>query len=146
MLPDQPGALPHLMVTAGKEGKIYLIDRDDLGAYQRCGPSCDDVGQVTPAGTITGGSFGAPGYFNNLVYSQGPGDVLKAFQLSNGLHAYDALDLSRELYAVKFTVPTVASGNVYVGTQSSPAVFGHLPRPVQTTATAFAQGVRGLSI
>ncbi|PYM38808.1 MAG: pyrrolo-quinoline quinone [Candidatus Rokuibacteriota bacterium] len=200
LLPDQSGARPHLMVTAGKEGKIYLLDRDDLGAYQRCGPSCDDVAQVTAAGTIAGGSFGAPGYFNSLVYYQGPGDVLKAFQLSNGLlsvspasqsttpfgfpgstpsisangssnaivwtlqvdayasggpailHAYDALDLSRELYAsnqtpadqlggaVKFTVPTVANGRVYVGTQSSLAVFGPLPRPVQTTAKASAQG------
>jgi hypothetical protein len=200
LLPDQPGARPHLMVTAGKEGKVYLIDRDDLGAYQRCGPSCDDVVQVTPAGTIAGGLFGTPSYFNNLVYYQGPGDVLKAFPLSNGLlslspasrsstpfgfpgstpsisangssnaivwtlqvdayatggpailHAYDALDLSRELYAsnqtpgdqldgaVKFTVPTVANGKVYVGTQSSIAAFGPLPRPVETTTTARAQG------
>ncbi len=175
LLPDQPGARPHLMAAAGKEGSIYLIDRDDLGAYQRCGTTCDDVVQVTPLGSP---SFGAPAYFNTRVYYQGVGDVLKAFELGDGflspvsqsttqfgypgstpsvsangstnaivwalevnsstavLHAYDALDLSRELYAssqvpadqldggVKFAVPTVANGKVFVGTQSSLSVFG----------------------
>jgi hypothetical protein len=188
LLPDQPGAQPHLMVTAGKEGKIYLINRDDLGVYQRCGTTCDDVVQVTPLGSA---AFGLPAYFNDRLYYQGAGGVLKAFQLSNGrlstlpvsqtstpfgwppatpsvsangvsdaivwalevarfhaiLHAYDALDLSRELYAssqtpadqlgvgVKFAVPTVANGKVYVGTESDLTVFGLLQATGGSAAT-----------
>ena len=30
VLPDQPGALPHLLVTGTKEGRIYLLNRDSL--------------------------------------------------------------------------------------------------------------------
>jgi hypothetical protein len=30
LLPDQPGATPHLAVAAGKDGFMYLIDRDSL--------------------------------------------------------------------------------------------------------------------
>ena len=56
------------------------------------------------------------------------------------LHAYDARDLSRELYnstqaaggrdsfgaGNKFVVPTIVNGRVYVGTGSGVAVFGRL--------------------
>ena len=183
LLPDQPGTRPHLLLAAGKTGAIYLINRDNLGGYQECGATCDNVVQVLPDGTISG-VLGTPAYFNGLVYYQGQGDPLMAFQLANGqlsrapvaqsstlfgfpgstpsisangarsgivwtvqtdayatggpavLHAYEAANVTHELYnssqtpadqldgAVKFSVPTIANGKVYVGTQRSLAVFG----------------------
>jgi hypothetical protein len=56
------------------------------------------------------------------------------------LHAYDARDLSRELYnssqaaagrdafgaGNKFITPTIVNGRVYVGTQNGVAAFGGL--------------------
>ena len=83
LLPDQPGAHPHLMVETGKQGRIYLIDRDDMGQYRRCGPACDDVLQIVNNG-ITG-VHSTPAFFDSRVYYQGSGDVLKAFQVVDGM-------------------------------------------------------------
>jgi hypothetical protein len=33
VLPDQPGATPHMAVAAGKDGNMYLMNEDHLGGY-----------------------------------------------------------------------------------------------------------------
>ena len=86
VLPDAAGsaAHPHLLVGAGKEGRIYLVDRDNLGGYN---PGGDRVVQEF-YGLVGGGqngSFDTPVYFNNLLYYWATGDSLKAFTLTNGV-------------------------------------------------------------
>ena len=187
LLPPSAGDAdhPNLLIGAGKEGKIYLIDANNMGHYN---PTTDQVVQETSAGFI-GGSFGTPAYFNGTFYYGGIGDYLKAFTVANAafstvpvsqspnkigftgttpsvsaegnlngivwaldnsafgskapavLYAYDASNLSNVLYtsaqaaggrdqagaAVKFTVPTVINGKVYVGGGSSLTIYGLLP-------------------
>jgi len=185
LLPDQPGSpYPHLLVQAGKEGTIDLVNRDNMGHFN---PVNDDqIVQTLPF--IIGGLFGGPAFWNNNAYFGGINDNLKDFtydpqaQLlstsptsqsaetftfpgptpaisSNGvedgivwivetdnangglavLRAYNASDLSVELYnslqnpsrdsagnAVKFVVPTVADGQVFVAAQNQVAMYGLL--------------------
>jgi len=92
------------------------------------------------------GSFGYPGT-NPVVSANGTSNgIVWALQTdqygSNGpatLHAYDATSVNNELYntnqnssrdnpggAVKFTVPTIANGRVYVPTSSQLSVYGLL--------------------
>ncbi len=83
VLPDQKGPYPHLGITGGKEGMIYLVNRDNLGQYNSI---TDQVVQEEPFDPtknvrIAGGAT----YWNNLVYFGGVGQPVKAFSLINGV-------------------------------------------------------------
>jgi len=87
LLVDQPGPNPHELITAGKGGTIYVINRDNMGHYNSGSDSqiIQALVDVLPHGTIVEGNFSAPVFFNNYVYFCAVNDNLKAFQLSNGL-------------------------------------------------------------
>jgi chitodextrinase len=190
LLPDLPsGPNPRLLVQAGKEGKIYLINRDTGSMGQFC-TACTtgDTQIVQELPNAVGGMWDSPTYWNGNLFFGGAGDSLKAFSFNAGssgvlslaptsqtnagfgfpgttpsvsasgstngilwaidtnscgplnncsaggpaiLHAYDATNLNTELWnssgvaadkagnAVKFTVPTIANGKVYIGTRGS---------------------------
>src|SRR5262249_15700331 len=91
VLPDQPGAYPHLLVGAGKDGRSFLINRGGMGGLNNPPDGPDLIVQELPNNTISGGSWDTPAYFDAgdpngpWVYYGGNGDNLKAFQLTNGL-------------------------------------------------------------
>ncbi|MGH9572272.1 MAG: pyrrolo-quinoline quinone, partial [Candidatus Acidiferrales bacterium] len=87
-LVDSGGVTRHLAVGAGKDGYIYVVNRDSMGKfnansdtaiYQKLNdPSGDGSGS-----TVVGAVFSMPAYFNNTVYYGGSGDNLKAFTIAN---------------------------------------------------------------
>jgi hypothetical protein len=186
ILIDQPsGPVPHLLIGGGKDGVLYMVNRDTLGGFD---PAANHVVQPLNVGQ---GIFATSAFWNNSLYIAGKGGTLKQFTFdpnmglfgispahasansfgfpgatpsvsstgdsTNGivwaldnhsyctqqapaclpsvLHAYDAANVGTELWnssqaagnrdqagnAVKFTVPTVANGKVYVGTRGNNA-------------------------
>jgi hypothetical protein len=191
LLPDQAGATVHELIQVGKNGRIEVLNRDDLGGFNT---SYNNVTQEI--GGQINGLWSTPAYWNGNVYFWGNGDRLKQFALVNGqlsltptasasvssgfpgaspvissngtangvlwavrsdgytsnspaiLYAYQATSVGTELYdstqnptrdtlgkAVKFVVPVVTNGKVYVGAQSEVDVFGLIASNAGTVPT-----------
>lgn len=178
-LNDAQGIARSLVVGAGKDRNIYVLDASNLGKFN---PAKDGIYQQLSS-ALPGGVWSSPAWFNGTLYYGDQGQQLKAFHVVNGLfqtpasshsahsfvypgatpsisangtsngivwaaentspatlHAYDATDLSKELYnsnqaangrdhfgsGNKFIVPTVVNGKVYVGTTNGVGALGLL--------------------
>jgi hypothetical protein len=89
LLPDQTGVHPHLALSAGKNGTIYVVDRDNMGHYRSAndGQIVQTIVNSFPGGTFITGNFKAPVYWNGYLYFSADADYIKAFRISNGLIA-----------------------------------------------------------
>jgi len=76
---DSAGATRHLMLAAGKDTNLYLLDRDNMGKFNANGNSA--IYQEL-SGALSGGSFSAPVYFNGSIYLAGNGSPLKQFKFA----------------------------------------------------------------
>jgi hypothetical protein len=81
---DGSGTTRHLAVGAGKDGNIYLVNRDSMGRFS---PNSDAAiyQELTEdaTGALGGAVFGMPAYFNGTLYYGAVNDALKAFPLIN---------------------------------------------------------------
>ena len=113
LLPDEAGSAshPHLMVGAGKEGRIYLLDRDNMGKWQ----AGSDSQIVFSMAKAIGPLFGNPAYFNKNVYFCGSGDSLKAIALSNGTFVMPPGSKSQAEFDYPGCVPTVSASGTSNG-------------------------------
>jgi hypothetical protein len=70
----------NLAVGAGKDGNIYVVNRNNMGKFS---PSANNVYQEL-AGAVPNGVWGVPAYFNNTVYYCDVNATLKSFSIANG--------------------------------------------------------------
>ena len=104
MLVDQPtGSYPHLLITAGKNGTIYVVNRDNMGKYNANNDNqiVQSLPGVLPNGSAESGNFSTPVFFNSYVYFGAINDTIKAFQLTNGLLAATPASQTATLYQVR---------------------------------------------
>ena len=114
VLYDVNGA--HLMTSAGKEGRIYILNRDNLGHYT---PNADTGAvQTIPAGAdgIATGLFGCPAFFNSAVngptlYFASVSDHMRAFVLdpSTGKITGAANSQSVETFSYPGATPSISA-------------------------------------
>ncbi len=196
LLPSS-SSLPPVTVGGGKDGNIFVVNRENMGGYLPLPGGSNNVIQTVQTGVPLqyDNIFSTPVFWNNTLYYHCNQDVLRAYtwnpgsstapittpptlgtitysmhgataslsangtahgiiwdidnsayvSLGNGtnpsvLHAYDASNVTTELYnssqagtrdtagyALKFTVPTIANGKVFVPTSNELDIYGLLP-------------------
>lgn len=124
-------------------GNVYFLG---VGDFLKAFSVTNGMLSTSPT-SLAPTTFGYPGATPSISASGTTHAIVWALQndaAGSGpavLHAYDATNVATELYnsnqaagsrdaagvAVKFTVPTVVNGKVYVGTSSELDVFGLLP-------------------
>lgn len=87
LLPDQPGAHPHLALLVSKARAIFLLDRDRLGNYTPNGPDriVQVIGDEHADTDWCIGTCGGPAYYEGprgpLVFNVLAQDALRAYRL-----------------------------------------------------------------
>lgn len=82
ILPDQGGQHTHVALAVGKEGTIYVLDRDKMGHF--CSGCTKDT-QIIEELPSFAPETGALVYWSNAVYTSGAGSLIKALPMSNGI-------------------------------------------------------------
>lgn len=117
LLPDQPGRFPHELLGAGKQGEIYMLNRDQftIGDNHFDATNVHDFVAQTNLGKIAN-SFDTPAYFNGRIYYAGGNDYLKAIALTNGLLAGKGVLTNRtRKFATHGATPSVSANGVKSG-------------------------------
>lgn len=113
LLPDDVGsaAHPHLLAGAGKEGRLYLLDRDQMGHFN----AADDSQIVQSIAGALGPMYGGAAYLNQTLFFAGANDALKAFAVSNGQIAPEPMSQSFQIFSELGAAPAVSSNGAANG-------------------------------
>ena len=111
-LTDANGATKHLAVGSGKDAKIYVLDRDNMGKFNAGG---DSIYQEITGALASEGEYAKPSYFNNTVYYGAVGDNLKAFPISSARLATTPASHSATQFGYPGTTPSISANGAMNG-------------------------------
>ncbi len=114
VIPDTD-ATTHLLLQAGKEGKIYLLNRENLGSYHTPDQVVQELANGTTSSSWGAGLWGLPAYWNKTVYYPGRNAPLQAFALRNGLLSTTPTSTTTELLSYPAPTPSVSANGTENG-------------------------------
>lgn len=108
LLPDQPGAHSHLIVSGAKSGTIYLMDRDNMGHF---GHEEDPVVQTLRAALPKIDSTAAywEGLQGRWLYINGVGGPLQQYSVTDGRLSSTPVFQSDELFGYPGSTPAISA-------------------------------------
>jgi hypothetical protein len=110
-LTDGSGTVHHLAIGAGKDGIIYVVNRDNMGKFN----SGSDAIYQEISSALTGGVYSTPAYFNNTVYYGPVNSPVRAFPISNALLATSSSSQSSTSLGYPGGTPSVSANGTSNG-------------------------------
>ena len=110
VLPDQASGIKRPLVQVGKSGRIYILDRDNMGGFN---PSRTSDPQQQ--GALGGQLFGLPAYWNGHLYFWIGGSRLRSYSFANGALSTGPTSTSAETAAFPGATPSVSSNGTNNG-------------------------------
>ncbi len=114
LLPDQAdanGTTRHLAVGAGKDGNLYVVNRDSMGKFNS---SSDNTWQEL-VGVLGEGVWSTPAYFNGSIYYGPQSGPMVAFTLSNARLSSQPTSQTSTTFAYPGTCPVVSANGTTNG-------------------------------
>ena len=108
LLPDMTdgtSSVRHLAVGAGKDGKLYVVDRDNMGKFN---PAKNSIWQEIDS-VLGGPIFSSPAYYNGNLYYGAVGGTLEALGISAARVATTPTSQSPETFGYPGTSPVVSA-------------------------------------
>jgi outer membrane protein assembly factor BamB len=140
-LTDSAGTVRHLAVGAGKDGNLYVVNRDSMGKFSL---GSNNIWQQL-SGVLGAGIWSTPAWFNGSVYYGPNGGNLLAFPVS-GARLASPSSSSSHRFGYPGTAPAVSAngssnGIVWVHENTSPALLhaydaGNLARELYNSSQA----------
>jgi hypothetical protein len=123
-LTDGNGNVRHLSVGAGKDGHIYVVNRDAMGKFNA---GSNNIYQEL-SGVLGGGIFSMPAYFNGTLYYGAVGDAIKAFKITNAMLATGPASQTSNTFRYPGTTPSISANGtshaiVWAAENTTPAVL-----------------------
>jgi len=123
-LSDGAGNTMHLAVGAGKDGNLYVVNRDSMGKFT----SNNSLLYQELAGQLSGGVFSMPAYFNGTVFYGSVGNPIQKFPLTNAKLSTAATAHTSNRFGFPGATPSVSAngtsnGIVWAVENSTPAVL-----------------------
>jgi outer membrane protein assembly factor BamB len=127
LLPDQTdsgGTVRHLAIGAGKDGNLYVVNRDSMGRFTA---GSNNIWQQL-SGVFGGGIWSSPAYFNGTVYYGPVNGPLSAFAVHAALIGAAPTSTSPGSFTYPGTSPVVSANGtsnaiVWTHENSDPAVL-----------------------
>jgi hypothetical protein len=127
VLPDQTdgsGKIWHLAVGAGKDGNMYVVNRDSMGKFSS---SNNNVYQEL-AGALPGGIWSMPAYFSGTIYYGPVGSPIYAFQFTNAKLSIAAVAQTSNSFGYPGAIPSISANNntngiVWAVENTNPAIL-----------------------